>query len=149
MLKERICKTDYMTALKEKNSIQKLVIAELKGAIKNKEIDSKKDLSDSDIVAIIKKCIKELNESIDGYLKVGNEEMATELQKRTKYFDCYLPEALSHEEIEAIVETICKDYELTMKNMGNIMKSSKVALEVTGKDFDSKLLSELVRAKLS
>lgn len=151
-LKEQITKTDYMDALRSKNDAKKKVLAEIKGAIKNKEISTQKDVSDADIVNIIKKCVKELHESIDGYTKSGNMEMVTELTAREPYFDVYLPDELSESDLNNIVSKIVSDIpndQRSMKNMGNIMNQAKDVINLTGKGFDGKKLSIIVRFHLA
>lgn len=149
LLKERITKTDYMEALKTKNSTQKLVIAELKGAIKNKEIEKKDELNDKEVIAVVKKCLKELKESTIAFSDAGNQEKVEELLSRGVYFESYLPELMQYDEMVAIVKSACENYPKEMKSMGIVMKQAKEQIDLSGKDYDGKTLSELVKEELS
>ena len=146
-LREDIVTIDYRKALKEKNTTFKLVLAELKGAIQNKEIETKTELSDKEVIAIVKKANKELGESVDGFVKAHNESKVSELEERRQYIDRYLPAQISDESLHALVRTQIAEFEdVSMKDMGRIMGLCKSELSVLDLDFDGKKLSEFVKS---
>ena len=63
-MKDRLM-ADFKEAMKAKDSTRKAVITEIRGAIKNKEINEKIEVSETQIISIIQKIQKEMNESLD------------------------------------------------------------------------------------
>ena len=95
-------------------------------AIKDAEIASrtkeKKDISDSDILAILKKMIKQRNESSEMYKKAGRKELLDNETKEIEVINAFLPKQLNDEETKKICEEAIKSIGATsMKDMGKIM----------------------------
>lgn len=112
MLKQTIV-NDQIAALKnhdqEKLSLLRYILAQ----IKNKEIDKipsdpkgKSDLTDDEIVAVLRKITKELNESIEAYKKGGRQDLVEENQKQLEILSVYLPKELSDDELKKEIEKI-------------------------------------------
>ena len=93
---------DRKIAMKEKNALWKEVLSYIRAQIKNKEIDTKKDLIDDEVMQVIKKDIKSRNETLETL-----DEWSEEFVKQHNAIDLlqwYLPEPLSSEEIRAWIE---------------------------------------------
>ncbi len=108
MIIEEIKKANVQ-ALKDKDSQARVIY----GIIINKHllatVDARttgKEVEDADMVRIIQKTIKELEEERDNYKKVGNEEEAKNIDYQKSLIEKYLPELLSEEEIKAIIMTL-------------------------------------------
>jgi uncharacterized protein YqeY len=95
-------------------------------AIKDAEIAGRtkgqKELSDSDITSILKKMIKQRNESCDVYKKAGRNELLENETKEIQVISLFLPKQLSEEETKKICEDAIKSSGASsMKDMGKIM----------------------------
>ena len=113
-------------ALKEKDKTTYPTLRLILSAIKDAEIANrskeKKDVSDSDITAILKKMIKQRNESCEVYKKAGRTELLDIETKEIEVINTFLPKQLSDEETKKICEEAVKSIgALSMKDMGKVM----------------------------
>ena len=113
-------------ALKEKDKNTYPTLRLIVSAIKDAEIANrskeKKDISDSDITAILKKMIKQRNESCEVYKKAGRTELLDNETKEINVINAFLPKQLNDEETKKICEEAIKSAGATsMKDMGKIM----------------------------
>ena len=145
-LSEQINK-DLINALKSKEELKVSTLRMLKSALKNKEIENSKELSDSETTEVISKQIKQRRDSIDQYLKANRDELAQKEKKEVSVLEKYLPEQLSEYEIEKIIKkTILETAASGPKDMGKVM--SKVMPQLKDKA-DGTLISKIVRGKLN
>ncbi|MDD5836406.1 MAG: GatB/YqeY domain-containing protein [bacterium] len=146
MLEKQI-QSDILVAMKNSDKFKATVLRMLKSAVLLEKTSGKKELTDDDIIMIIKKQIKQRNDSISEYEKYGREDTVNDLKNEIAILESYLPKQLSSEEIATAVDELLKDFpNPTMKDMGAIMKSASSKL---GKVADMSLVSQLIRAKLS
>ena len=146
MLEDKILE-DYKNALKNNDKEKASTLSFLRSQLKNVAIDKKKDkLEDGDVIVVIKKQIKQRQDSIENF-KTGNRlDLADKEQNELNILKSYLPEELSKEELERIIGEIVKDTGASsMKDMGKVMK--ELTPRIAGKA-DNKLVSELVRKRL-
>ena len=113
-------------ALKEKDKNTYPTLRLIVSAIKDAEIANrskeKKDVSDSDITAILKKMIKQRNESCELYKKAGRTELLDNEKKEIDVINAFLPKQLNEEETKKICEEAIKSAGATsMKDMGKVM----------------------------
>jgi len=147
MLEEKIL-NDYKEALKAKDSLKSSVISFLRADMMNTAMAKKKDkLDDPETVSVIKKQIKQRQDSIEQFTKGDRLEMAEKEKKELEILKTYLPPEMSPEAIKKIIEeTIIATGAAGMKDMGKVMK--EVGAKVAG-SADGKLVSDLVRERLS
>src|SRR5690606_5983157 len=81
----------------------------LQAAIKQKEVDERKDLADADITAIIEKQVKQRRESISAYEQAGRTETAEQEKAEIAVLQEFLPEAADAAEIEAVVNAAVEE----------------------------------------
>ena len=117
-------------ALKEKDKNIYPTLRLIVSAIKDVEIDNrtkeKKGISDSDITAILKKMIKQRNESCEVYKKAGRTELLENETKEINVINTFLPKQLSEEETKKICEEVIKSVGAkSMKDMGKVMGALK------------------------
>jgi len=147
MLEDNILE-DFKNAMKNKDALRVSTLSFLRAQLKNVAIDKKKDkLDDIDVIAVIKKQIKQRQDSIENF-KTGNRlDLAEKEQNESDILKLYLPQELSKEELEKIIaEVISATGANTMKDMGKVMK--ELTPKMAGRA-DNKLVSELIRAKLT
>ena len=117
-------------ALKEKDKntypTLRLIVSAIKDAEIANRIKEKKDISDADITAILKKMIKQRNESCEVYKKAGRTELLDSETKEINVVNTFLPKQLTDEETKNICEEVVKSTGATsMKDMGKVMGALK------------------------
>ena len=113
---------------KDKNTYPTLRL--IVSAIKDAEIAGRskgqKEIKDSDIISLLKKMIKQRNESCEVYKKAGREELLGAEKREIEVIEAFLPKQLSDEETKKICEETIKSVGATsMKDMGKIMGALK------------------------
>ena len=83
-------KKDLISAMKEQDKFKLDVIRMLKSAIQNETIAKKKELSDDEVLAVIKREVKKRNSSIEEYTKYGKMETVESLKKEVEILSTYL-----------------------------------------------------------
>ena len=147
MLEEKIFDA-YKEAMKNKDGLKSSVLNFLRAEFMNVAFaKKKKNLDDSDCLAVIRKQMKQREESIEQFIKGNRQDLADKEAEELKILKAYLPQELSSDEIKKIVEeAVVLTQAGSIKDMGKVMK--EVNLKIAGRA-DGKLVSELVRAKLS
>jgi len=99
------------------------VLRMLKSALQLEAINKKEELKDEDVITVLKRQVKQRNESVKEYENLGKVETANELKKEIEIINAYLPEEASTEQINKIVdEAFAKLNPTSMKEMGLVMK---------------------------
>lgn len=149
MLKQQI-QDDLKKAMLAKDESTLSVIRMLKSAIQYYEIQkggAGYEASDEDVIDVIGKEVKKRKESIELYEKGGRNDSAEKEKNEAAILESYLPEQLSNEEIEKLIDdTISQTKAESMQDMGKVMGA--LMPKMKGKA-DSTLVSNLVREKLS
>ena len=146
-LKEQILK-DLADSMKKQDRDRVKVLRLLQSSVKNKEIELRPEpLTDSHIVDVLKKQLKQGKESLEHYKKADYKEQASEEEFQLSVLESYLPKALSLEELTQIVNQVILEIKAqSLKDMGPVMKA---ALSKAKGFADGKILSQIVREKLS
>ena len=140
-------KKDLVTALKSKDKEKLAVLRYIKSAIKNAEINLKHSLNNEEIVKVMQQQVKQRKQAYELYIKGGRNDLAEHEQREIEIISAYLPKALTKEEMTQEVADAINHLEATsMKDMGKLMKYLK---EKLGNSADGKLLSSIVKEKLS
>lgn len=139
--------TEMKNALKSKEKDRLSVIRMLISEIKKEQIDKKRELSDSEVLAVIQRYAKQRRDAIEQYKKANRQDLVEKEQKELNIVLEFLPKQLTEEEIIKIVnETIDEVGATSIKDMGKVMKS--VMEKVKGRA-DGSLVSKIVKEKLS
>ncbi len=117
-------------ALKSKDkktySTLRLVVAAIKDTMIAKKIKDKKTLPDNELIALLKKMVKQRNDSCDAYKKAGRNELLENEISEIKVINEFLPKQLSEEETKKIcLETMKKVSASSIKDMGKVMGALK------------------------
>ena len=141
-------KKDMVEAMKGGDKFKLNVIRMLKSAIMLKEIEVKpNDLTDDDVLAVIKSEVKKRKGSIEEYEKFGKTDAVEDLKKEVEILSVYLPEELSEEALLTIIdEAIANVGAESIKDMGKVMK---YVTEKAGAAADMSKVSKLVKEKLA
>jgi len=147
MLEEKIL-NDFKEAMKNKDKLKVSTLSFLRSQLKNVAIGQKKDkLEDSLVIDVIRKQIKQREDSIEKFNSADRQDLAKKEMQELEIIKVYLPPELSSEQLESIIDEIISEIQAKdMKDMGKVMKEAK---EKTEGRVDNKTLSEVVRKKLS
>ncbi|WP_312812078.1 GatB/YqeY domain-containing protein [Sedimentibacter sp.] len=140
-LKEKLM-ADMKEAMKSKSKVNKDVITMVRAAIKQREVDDRKELNDADIIDIIAKQIKQKKDSIPDFEKGNRQDLIDLTNQEIKILLEYLPPQLSDEELDSIVrDAIEQTGAQTKKDLGKLM--ALIMPKVKGKA-DGKHVNEIV-----
>ncbi|BBG65715.1 transamidase GatB domain protein [Hydrogenimonas sp.] len=127
-LKERL-QSDLKDAMRQKDTFKRDVVRFVMSAIKQIEVDERKELSDADIEAILVKQIKQRNDSIAQFKEGGREDLVEKNERELEILRSYLPEPMSEDEVRKIVsEIIAQTGAAGMKDMGKVMGAAKAKI---------------------
>ena len=139
--------SDMITYMKNKDSFSLGVIRMLKGAIQLEKINKKRELNDDEVIAVISKQIKMRNDSIKEFEKANRTDLVEQNQKEIAILNTYMPEQLSDEEVNKIIdEAFVKLNPTSSKDMGIIMK--EISPKVKGKA-DMGKVNSIIKDKLA
>ena len=145
-LKDRI-HSDVKDAMRAGDARRRDALRLLTAALKQREVDERKELGDTEVIAVIDKMIKQRREAIAQFEKGGRQDLADQDQFEIAAFQAYMPQALSDAEVEAaIAEVIATTGAKAPSDMGKVMGALKGKL--AGKA-DMTKVSALVKAKLA
>lgn len=118
----------------------------LSAALKNKQIEKRAPLTDSEIVDTVRSLIKQRKDSIEQFAKGGRQDLVDKETAEVAVLEVYLPQQMSREEVEKTVrEVIAQTGAQGAKDMGKVMKA---LLPLLAGRADNKLVSELVKSSL-
>lgn len=135
-------RADMTAAMKAQEKEKLSTIRMLQSALKNEQINVSHELSDEEAMSVIRKMVKQRQDSIEQYTKGGRPELAAKEQSEIDVLKAYLPAELSEEEVEAGVrEIIASTGAASKKDLGKVMKEASARYK--GR-VDGKKLQELV-----
>ena len=145
-LRQRI-ESDMKAALRAKDKDRLGAIRLILAAVKQREIDERITLTDTDILAVLDKMTKQRRDSIAQFEQAGRQELADKEAAEVAVIQEYLPAALSEAEIDAVIaEAITASGASSPQDMGKIMGLLKPRLQGRA---DMGLVSRKVKEKLS
>ncbi len=121
-LKEQLM-ADFKDAMKAKDEVRKNTISFARAAVKQYEIDNRKELDDEGIVAILAKQVKMRKDALSDFEKAGRMDLADAYKQEIEVLQKYLPAQLGADEIRDIVKTTAADLGIEggRQNMGKLM----------------------------
>ena len=138
---------EYKNSFKNGNKVAVSILRLLKSEIKNKEVDTQEELSDNEVVKIIKNMVKKSNDAIQQYQAAGRPELAEKEESEKSVLEAFLPKQLTENEIESIVREIISRYgTVSKKDFGKIMKE---AISETAGRADGNTVRKIVQKFIS
>ena len=138
---------DMKQALKAGDKPRLSVIRMALAAVKQREVDDRAELDDTQIIGIVEKMIKQRRESATQYRSGNREDLASKEEAEVEVLAGYLPEPLSDAEIDALIdEAIAAAGAESMRDMGRVMGQIKAAAQGRA---DMGNVSARVKARLS
>ena len=148
-LQERV-DSDLKDAMRAKEATKLGVLRMLKSALKYAEIEKSgtdADLSETETVQVIRKQVKQRQDSIESFEKGGRAELVAKEKEELSILNAYLPQAMSSDELSKIVRESIAEVGATSKaQMGAVMKAAQAKV---GGRADGKTLSQEVSRQLS
>lgn len=140
-------KKDLISAMKEQDKFKLSVLRMLKSALQTEEINKKNELTEDEVLNVIKKQVKVRSASLEEYKEYGRNDLADNLEKEIEILKTYLPEELSHEELIKIIDEQFNIIKPTsMKDMGKVIK---VVSSIVGTRADMSEVSKIVKEKIN
>jgi len=140
---------DLKEAMRSKDAERLSVMRMVKSALMNAAIEmqgARAQLPDPDAIAVIRKQVKQREDSIEGFEKGGRPELAAKERREIEFLTEYLPKPLTENELEQLVKGAIAEVGATSKaQMGAVMK---VATQKAGGRVDGRTLSQAVQKAL-
>jgi len=134
-------------AMKEHDAVRVSTLRMLLGAIKYKEVERVRPLTEEEFYGVVKTLVKQHSESIESFKKGNRQDLVEKEEKEFLILQEFVPAQLSAAELSGEVDEAVRQVEAkTPKDMGKVMK---FLMEKHGSRIDGKVLSEMVRQRLS
>lgn len=139
---------DMVAAMKAKESERLSALRMVKTALKLRSTEIMKPVDDAEAAKVLTTLLKQRRDAAEQFRAGGRAELADKEEREALIIQEYLPASASEEELtSAVVAAISETGAASIKDMGAVMKAARAKLE--GKTIDGKLLSDLVKTKLS
>lgn len=140
-------KKDLVSSMKEQDKFKTSVLRMLKSALQSEEINKKRELTDDEVLNIIKKQVKVRAASYEEYKNYNRMDLADDLANEIEILKSYLPKELSEDELNIIIE---EQFDIinptSIKDMGKIIKAIS---SIVGTRADMSEVSKIVKDKLN
>lgn len=148
-LVERIA-GDLTVAMKARDAERTSVLRMAKSALRNREIDSKAPLAETEVVKVLQALVKQREDSAEQFRKAGRTELAEKEEAEIAVLRAYLPQEASDQDIAAAVQdAVAETGAASIKDIGKVMKAALAALQAAGKPADGRKVNEAARKRLS
>lgn len=137
-----------VAAMKAKDKVRLSIIRQVMAEVKNVEVNERRDATEEDVNSMVKRLIKQTNETLEMSRKAGNNQERTDtLAEQVEILESLLPAQLSGEALAELIEqTIAEVGAATRKDMGKVMGALNKA---TGGNFDKAAAAKEVGSRLA
>ena len=114
---------EIKTAMKAKDKLRLSILRQLHGEVKNIEVNERREVTEEDVDAMLKRLIKQTKETLDGSIKAGNDQERTDtLTEQVAILEGYLPEQVSGDALIGLIDQVLAETGATSKKeMGRVM----------------------------
>jgi uncharacterized protein len=145
---------DIIAAMKARNSDQTTALRMVKTALKNREIEKRAPLDESESLQILTTLIKQRRDSVEQFTKGNRPELAAKEAAEIALIENYMPKAAGEDEIRKVVLDALADMAASgtkpgPKDMGPAMKAVQARIQAAGLRADGRQVSEIVKAELA
>ena len=134
-------------AMRSKDKLTLGTVRMALAAVKQREVDERIELSDTDVLQILTKMVKQRQESITQFVKGGRQDLADVEEQEIEVLKRFLPQPLSEEEVQSIVDKAIADTGAsTMQDMGKVMGAVRGQLQGRA---DMGAVSGIIKNKLA
>lgn len=141
-------KDEIKNAMKAHDNARRDILRQVHTEIKNIEVNERREVTDADVDAMLKRTIKQTKETLDGSIKAANNDERTALlTKQVEILEGYLPKQVSGDElVELIEKTLTETGATTKREMGKVMGALTAA---TGGNFDKAAAAKELQLRLN
>ncbi len=133
-------------AMKARDELRLSTVRLVRSAVKNKDIELKRELNDQEIVEVIATLVKQRRESIRRFVEAGRQDLVDKEEGELKVLLEFLPQQMGREEVAALVEKVIAECGAQgARDMGKVMKA--LMPHVSGRA-DGKMVSDVVKERL-
>jgi uncharacterized protein YqeY len=137
---------DLKRAIKSSDKLKTSVVRMVKAAIKNRQVEKQRELSEEEIISVILTLSKQRRESIELFSKGGREDLADKEKQEISILQTYLPSQLTQEELDRlIIESIQESSAAGVKDIGKVMRLLMPKVKGTA---DGKMVNQRVKELL-
>ena len=137
---------DVKTAMRARDQKRLTALRLITAAIKQIEVDKRIELDDTAVLAVLDKMVKQRRDSLEQFEKAGRDDLAAQEKFELELISVYLPEALSEEELAALIQqVIAETGASSIRDMGSVMNALRA--QVQGRA-DMKAVSNAVKTQL-
>ena len=145
-LKERI-KNDIKEAMRAKETAKRDTLRNIQAAIKQIEVDDRRELNDGDVEAILMKYLKQREDAKGQFANAGRTDLVEKEEAEITIVKSYLPEPMDDEELKTILKEIITQTDAqSMKDMGKVMGAAKAKV---GSRADGGRINQIVKKLLA
>lgn len=137
---------EIKNAMRAKDALRRDILRMVKTEIKSIEVNERREITEADVDAMLKRVIKQSKETLEDYKKGTNQERIDKLAAQITILEEYLPQQLSGDALIALIdEKIAELGASSKKDMGKVMGALTAA---TGGNFDKAAAAKEVGARL-
>jgi uncharacterized protein YqeY len=137
---------DLVAAMKAKDQVKVEVLRGLKTRIQNEKVAKmKEELSDDEVLVLVRSEIKKRKEAGEGFAKGGNTEAAEKELSESKILEAFLPAQMPEEEISKLAEEVIAAGSFTAADFGKAMGALKAKV---GNNADGATVAKILKEKL-
>lgn len=139
---------EIKSAMKAKDKDRLSILRQVHGELKNIEVNERREVTDADVDAMLKRVIKQTKETLDGSIKAANDQERTDrLANQVEILEGYLPKQVSGEELTALIDAVLAETGAsTKKEMGRVMGA---LTQKTGGNFDKAAAAKELQGRLA
>ena len=134
-------------AMKAKEAETLSVLRLLLASLKNKALEMKEELQDADVISVVKKDVKKLEDALETFVQGGREDLAEKARSEIGVLKAYLPPEMSDEDLEAAVQKVID--ELEVGDMSGMGKAMGAVMKELKDQVDGKRVKEMLQRLLS
>jgi len=140
-------KSDIKDAMRAKETVKRDTLRNIQAAVKQIEVDERRDVTDADVESILMKYLKQREDAKVQFSDAGREDLVAKEDAEIAIIKAYLPEPMDDNELEATLkEVIASVGAESMKDMGKVMGAAKGAI---GSRADGGRINQIVKKLLS
>ncbi|MDE8701667.1 GatB/YqeY domain-containing protein [Adlercreutzia equolifaciens] len=139
---------EIKNAMKARDNARRDILRQVHTELKSIEVNERREVTEADVDAMLKRTIKQTKETLDGSIKAGNNQERTDtLTAQVAILEEYLPKQVEGEELVALIDVVLADTGAsTKKDMGRVMGE---LTKRTGGNFDKAAAAKELGGKLS
>ncbi len=145
---------DIIVAMKARESLRLETLRMAKSAMKNKEIDKREPLTDSEEIAVLQTMVKQRKDAAEQFAQGNRPELASKEQEEIKLLETYLPQTAGDDEIRAVIlgaiaHLAADGSKPGPKDMGPAMRVVQQRIMASGLHADNKTVSQILKDELA